>query len=107
MKLLIKILLLSYLFIINANSEVIKEIRIDGNQRISSETVKIFSEVKLNSDLNINQINEVLKKLYSTDYFSNIQIKVDNNILYISVIENPIIQTLKFVGVENKRILKV
>ena len=61
----------------------------------------------LNSDLNLNELNNVIKKLYSTEYFMDVSINLEDNILYISVKENPIIQSIKFEGLENKRILKV
>ena len=106
MKIFFKIILILVFFYFPANSEVIKEIKIDGNQRVSSETVKVFSGVKKNSDLNEYQLNDILKKLYSTNYFKNVSINIDNNILYIFVEENPIIQTLLFEGLKNKRILE-
>ena len=107
MRTLFKSLLVLFLLTISAYSEIIKEIKVNGNQRVSSETIRIFSEIKINSDLSANQLNEVIKKLYSTNFFSNIEAKVTENILYISVIENPVIQTLTFEGVKNKRIIKL
>ena len=106
MKIFFKIIIILVFFYFPANSEVIKEIKVDGNQRVSSETVKVFSGVKKNSDLNEYQLNDILKKLYSTNYFKNVSINIDNNILYIFVDENPIIQTLLFEGLKNKRILE-
>ena len=107
MKIIFKSLIILLFITISSNSEIIKEIKVTGNKRVSSETIKVFSEVKLNSDLKINQLNDVIKNLYSTNYFKNISINLENNILYIYVEENPIIQSIKFDGLKNKRILKV
>jgi len=107
MNIYIKILLILFLFSFSAKAEIVKEIKIKGNQRVSSETVKIFSEVEKNSDLNLNNLNDVIKKIYSTNFFKNVEVKIVNNILYISVEENPIIQNLKIEGVKNKRILEI
>ncbi len=107
MKIIFKSLLIFIFVTFSANSEVIKEIKVDGNKRVSSETIKVFTGIKINSDLNSNQLNDVLKKIYSTNFFSNVEINVDKNILYISVVENPVIQTLIFEGVENKRLIKL
>jgi len=107
MKILLKSLLILIFITISANSEVIKEIKVDGNKRVSSGTIKVFTEININDNLNTNQLNDVVKKLYSTNFFSNVEINVDQNILYISVVENPVIQTLKFEGVKNKRIIKL
>ena len=40
------------LFTTNINSEIIKNIEISGNVRISDETIILFSEIKKNQDLN-------------------------------------------------------
>ena len=107
MKIIFKSIIILLFITISANSEIIKEIKVSGNKRVSSETIKIFSEINVNKDLSTNQLNDVVKKLYSTNFFSNVEINVKKNILYISVVENPVIQTLKFEGVKNKRIIKL
>ena len=107
MKIIFKSILIIFIITISANCEIIKEIKVNGNKRVSSETIKIFSEIEVNSDLSVNQLNDVVKKLYSTNFFNNVEINVEKNILYISVIENPLIQTLTFEGVKNKRIIKL
>ena len=107
MKIIFKSILIIFIITISANSEIIKEIKVNGNKRVSSQTIKIFSEIEVNSDLSVNQLNDVVKKLYSTNFFNNVELIVEKNILYISVIENPLIQTLTFEGVKNKRIVKL
>ena len=107
MKIIFKSILIIFIITISANCEIIKEIKVNGNKRVSSATIKIFSEIEVNSDLSINQLNDVVKKLYSTNFFNNVELIVEKNILYISVIENPLIQTLTFEGVKNKRIIKL
>ncbi len=107
MKIIFKSILIIFIITISANSEIIKEIKVNGNKRVSSATIKIFSEIEVNSDLSVNQLSDVVKKLYSTNFFNNVELIVEKNILYISVIENPLIQTLTFEGVKNKRIVKL
>ena len=107
MKIIFKSILIIFIITISANSEIIKEIKVNGNKRVSSATIKIFSEIEVNSDLSVNQLSDVVKKLYSTNFFNNVELIVEKNILYISVIESPLIQTLTFEGVKNKRIIKL
>ena len=107
MKIFFKSIIILLFIAIPSYSEIIKEIKVTGNKRVSNETVKIFSEIKLNSELSRNQLNDVIKNLYSTEYFKDVSINVKNNILYIYVEENPIIQSIKFEGLKNKRILKI
>ena len=87
-----------------AFSEIVKKIEIDGNERIPIETINMLSDVKINDDINENDINNLLKNLYETNFFKNLEIKLDNSVLKISVIENPIISDIKIKGIKAKRI---
>ena len=95
------------LFTTDINSEIIKNIEISGNVRISDETIILFSEIKKNQDLKNENLNLIIKKLYTTNFFSDINIAFDDGILKISVKENPVVQTLQFKGIKSKRILEV
>ena len=87
-----------------ANSEIVKVINIKGNERISNETIKMFSSVSLNDNLNSENINDILKSLYETNFFENININLVNNILTINVTENPIIENIIFEGIKADKI---
>ena len=67
----INLLLIFYFSLLSnfSQAEIVKEINIQGNQRISSETVKMFSGVSINDDLLENDLNQILKKLYNTNFF--------------------------------------
>ena len=98
-----------FLIIINfnsAHSEILNEINIIGNERLAKETVLIFSELELGKDVNQIDLNLSIKKLYKTNYFKNIKMILNNNILEIKIVENPIIQTIKIKGIKNKSILE-
>ena len=56
----------------NSFAEIVKKIQIEGNDRVSSDTIKLFSGVKLNDDLNTSELNQILKKLYDTNFFKDI-----------------------------------
>ncbi len=85
-------------------SEIVKKIQISGNERIPIETINMLSGVKINDNINENDINNLLKNLYDTNFFKNLEIKLDNNVLKISVVENPIISDIKINGIKAKRI---
>ena len=106
----IKIIILSLLFIFGINrsalSEVVNDIKIIGNERISKETIIMFSEVSINENLNSSKLNKTLKNLYQTTFFENVTVKIVNNILEIFVKENPIIEKLTFDGIKAKRIIE-
>tara|TARA_Y100000768_G_scaffold49187_1_gene32069 strand:+ start:3014 stop:5263 length:2250 start_codon:yes stop_codon:yes gene_type:complete len=106
----IKIIIISLLFIFGINrsafSEVVNDIKIIGNERISKETIIMFSEVSINENLDSSKLNKTLKNLYQTTFFENVTVKIVNNILEIFVKENPIIEKLTFDGIKAKRIIE-
>ena len=77
-------------------AEIINKIEIKGNDRISSETINMFAGISLNDDLNENDLNNILKSLYDSNFFEQVSVKLENNTLLISVKENPIIQNINF-----------
>jgi outer membrane protein insertion porin family len=81
-----------------SNAEVVNKIQIDGNKRISDETIKVYGEIKLNKDYSEAELNKILNNLYSTDFFEDINLKINNNTLNIQVKEYPVVNKLIFVG---------
>ena len=100
--------LLFFLFSTKVFSENFSEIKVLGNKRITTETIVLFSGAnKLkNKSINENDLNLLLKKLYETNFFEDVSVKVENNKLIINLIENPLIQNVRFEGVKNKDILE-
>jgi len=99
------LLILLIIFPSFVNAEIIKDIKITGNNRISDETVLMFSSVKVDENLDIINLNEILKKIYETNFFKNVSVKLENNILIIDVIENPIINSIDIVGIKSKTLV--
>ena len=87
-----------------ATSEIVKKIDIIGNDRISNETILMFSNVSENQNINDSDVNSVLKNLYETNFFKVVKVNFKNSILQINVIENPIIYNIKFEGLKSKTI---
>ena len=97
------IILLSFFLSFNSySSDNVKRILINGNERVSDETIKMFSEIQVNSKINNTIVNEITKKLYETNYFNNVIVEYENNILKITVDENPIIQNIQYNGIKSK-----
>ena len=55
------ILISSFLIFFISNAEIVKDIKIDGNKRVSSETVKIYGKIELNKDYKEKDLNQILK----------------------------------------------
>ena len=88
----------------SSSAEIIKNVIVNGNNRVSDETIKIYGGIKINKNYNENDLNTVLKKLYETDFFENINLKIDNNILTINLDEYPFINQLIIDGEKSNRI---
>ena len=80
----------------------IDELIIKGNERISSETIKVFSGYNKGDDVNQNDLNDIIKSLYETNFFENVTIEIVNNNLIITVKENPIIQEVVIEGIKKE-----
>ncbi len=104
-KLKFKALICLLLSISSSNAQIYQEIRVNGNERLSVETIIMFSGLKIGEDIKNKDINLSIKKLYETNYFKDIKILTDKKKIEISIIENPIIQSIKINGVKNKSIL--
>ncbi len=96
------ILIFIFLFTSSLNAEIVNKIIIDGNNRISEETIKVYGDLEINKDYSDLDINKILKNLYSTNFFKNIDISIKNKTLTITLEEYPIINQLILSGENNK-----
>ena len=87
-------------------AEIVKEIIIEGNQRVNAETIKIFGNVSVNDDLTTDDLNNILKDLYNTNFFESVNVSLNESVLKISVIENAIVQNLIVKGIDNDNLKK-
>jgi outer membrane protein insertion porin family len=87
-------------------AEVITDINVAGNKRISKETLIVFGEISKGSDYSQDDLNTILKKIYATDFFKNINISIENSILNINVVENPIISSVEFNGIRSEKLME-
>jgi outer membrane protein insertion porin family len=99
----IQLFLLTIFLTFSSYSANYEKIIINGNERISNETILVFSEIQDNKALDENSINEILKKLYKSGFFKDVTVKIQNNNLIIEVLENPIIQTVFIEGIKRKK----
>ena len=99
----IQLILFSIFLTFSSYSKNYEKIIINGNERISNETILVFSEIQDNVPLDENSINEILKKLYKSGFFKDVSVKIENDKLTINVLENPIIQTVFIEGIKKKK----
>ena len=97
-----KIILFLTLTITTSVSEIVKSIEVNGNNRISKETIIVFSKINIGQDLSENNLNKIIIDLFETNFFKDVNLSLIDNVLLIQVEENPIIQTLDISGIKNK-----
>ena len=66
--------LASYIFLffimtLQLKAEVINDVKIINNERISKETILIFADIKIGKDYDQNDLNNILKEIYDTNFF--------------------------------------
>ena len=105
-KFFFKSLLIVFFFPSFVFAQIIDSIVISGNKRISDNTIKVYSKLDQYESFNENNLNQILKDLYKTDFFKDINISIKDNILYVDVVESPIIENLEINGIKKNDLNK-
>ena len=100
---ILKLSLILSLFFTFLKAEVINDLKINGNSRISDETIKIYGEIELGKDLSENDLDNILKNLFGTNFFEDVKIKLEKNVLYVDLVEYPVINQLIIVGEQSNK----
>ena len=94
-------LLLIFFFILSSNAfSEIKKVNIIGNIRVNQSTIESLVDKKI-SNIDSIYINNLTKKIYDTDFFFDVKISYNQDILTITVIENPIVNFFYINGVKD------
>nr|WP_215330175.1 outer membrane protein assembly factor BamA [Polynucleobacter sp. AP-Sving-400A-A2] len=83
-----------------ADSFVIKDIRIEGLQRVEPGTVFSYLPVQVGDTFTDEKSAEAIKALYSTGFFRDVQIQAQGNVLIVIVEERPTISRIEFTGMK-------
>ena len=103
---LISSLLFSFCFLFSvyaSANEPIKKIDVHGLQRISYETVLSYAEIETDTLYSDRISNDIIKKLYDTQLFSDVSVTYLDQIITITVKENPTINLVLFEGNKSKK----
>jgi len=105
LKKIIYIIIFQIIFINHSYSEIIKQFNIIGNDRVTDETIIMFSNLEIGDEINDNVLNDSLKNIYLTNYFKSVSASNKNGIIEIKVEENPIIQSILINGIDKNYII--
>lgn len=81
-----------------AEEFIIKDIRVEGLQRISAGTVFNFLPVRVGDELTENDVRGIIRSLFKSKYFNDVEVERDDGVLVIKVSERPAISSIEFVG---------
>ena len=77
---------------------VASDIRIDGLQRISAGTVFTYLPVEKGDRVTSERVQQAIRALYKTGFFTDVQVSRQGDILVISVKERPAISKIQIKG---------
>jgi outer membrane protein insertion porin family len=97
---LIKSIIIFFIVLTNVSFAEIKKINIVGNARVSSATIESLVDKKT-SNIDSIYINNLTKKIYDTDFFADVKISFNQDVLTINVVENPIVNFFYINGIKD------
>ena len=101
---IIKINLIIIFFASISFAEIIKGVNIEGNKRISKESIMVFGKINIGKNYSQDDLNVILKRIYSTKFFKKINLDIKDSILSITVDENPIIEIVEINGIKDNKL---
>jgi outer membrane protein insertion porin family len=78
--------------------ETIREIRVEGTQRIEPATVLSYVSIRAGDRFDNAALNNALKGLFATGLFADVSLYREGRDLVVAVVENPIINEIAFEG---------
>ena len=81
-----------------ANAAVIRKVDVRGAERIGADTVRANIGIVPGKNFTSADIDESVKRLYATGYFSDVKISVSGGTLVVTVAENQLINQVVFNG---------
>ncbi|MDW6022820.1 outer membrane protein assembly factor BamA [Mesorhizobium sp. BAC0120] len=91
-----------FAYVPSAEAAVVSRISVEGNQRVDRETIIGYIDVKPGQSFSNADIDEAVKRLFSTGLFSDVRINQVGSTLVVQVKENSIVNQVLFQG--NKKL---
>ncbi len=79
---------------------VIRDIRIEGIQRVEAGTVFGYLPVKVGETMTEERAAEAIRALFATGLFTDVRVEVEGNVVVVVVAERPAIAQIDFVGMK-------
>lgn len=93
-------LLATLISVTSSWAETIQNIKINGNIRVENETILSYIGTNIGDEYIADSSTRMIKSLYNTGLFDEVDIQWKNGVLSVSIIENPVINKIAFEGNE-------
>lgn len=94
----VAVLMLLVSAVAHADSFVVEDIEVVGIKKIALGTVLSYLPVNVGESLNVERTAAIIRELYSTGFFDDIELLRRDNVLIIKVVERPSIAEVKIEG---------
>ena len=86
-------------------SEIVKDIKVKGNERVSDKSIEMFSNINIGDDVDQDQLNQILKNVYDSNFFKDVKVSLKDNILTIFVEESSLVENVTIKGPKSKTLI--
>jgi len=97
---LIRSVIIFFLVLTNTLFAEINKVNILGNTRVNSITIESLVDKKI-TNIDSIYLNNLTKKIFDTEFFADVKISFNQNVLTITVVENPIVNFFYINGVKD------
>jgi len=97
---LTRFIIIFFLILTNSLFAEIKKVSVIGNVRVNTSTIESLVDKKI-ANVDSIYINNLTKKIYDTDFFSDVKISFNQDVLSINVVENPIVNFFYINGIKD------
>lgn len=84
------------------DSFVVQKIKIEGLKRVSKDAVLQELNLTVGQNLTAEKAQQIIKSLYKTNFFKDVQLEKDANSLIIKLQERAVISKLEITGIKSK-----
>jgi outer membrane protein insertion porin family len=88
---------------VSVHAEEVKKVTVQGNERVEDTAVLSYINLESGDDYNPSQSSRIIKNLYNTGLFNNVEITWKSGELVVDVEENPLVNKIAFEG--NKEVV--
>ncbi len=81
------------------DSFVVRDIRLEGLQRVEPNTVFSYLPIKQGDTFTDDKASEAIRALYATGFFNDVKISTEGDVVVVQVQERPAIGTIDFSGI--------